>query len=229
MSSSIPIRAVAVHTEAAARSWRPHQRLPPIDYVLVTHAHFDHLHKPSLRAIARMTRRKSGAPPQIIVPRGVHDLIYGLGYREIAELSGGRVRRPGLLGDTRSGTPLGRAHVTRLSPRLRRIRHPLRRTLYLSRRDTAYFGGFREIGNRLRPRGALLPIGAYKPASYRNVHTSPEDAVRAFIDLGAEWMVPMHYGTFRLSHEPMEEPVQLLEQEAIAAGVMDRVHVLEEA
>src|SRR5438874_1981646 len=60
--------------------------LPPIDYVLVTHAHFDHLHKPSLRAIARMTRRKSGAPPQIIVPRGVHDLIYGLGYREIAEL-----------------------------------------------------------------------------------------------------------------------------------------------
>ena len=52
--------------------------LPPIDLVLVTHAHFDHLLKPSLLAIARVTRRKTGAPPQIIVPRGVHDLIYEL-------------------------------------------------------------------------------------------------------------------------------------------------------
>src|SRR5260221_11844989 len=49
--------------------------LPAIDYVLVTPAHFDHLPKPSLRAIARMTRRKSRAPPPIIVPRGAHDLI----------------------------------------------------------------------------------------------------------------------------------------------------------
>jgi L-ascorbate metabolism protein UlaG (beta-lactamase superfamily) len=41
-------------------------------------------------------------------------------------------------------------------------------------------------------------------------------------------MVPMHYGTFRLSHEPMDEPLQLLEQEAVAAGVQDRVLVLKE-
>ena len=44
----------------------------------------------------------------------------------------------------------------------------------------------------------------------------------------SRWMVPMHYGTFRLSHEPIDEPLQLLEREALAAGVKDKVVVLEE-
>jgi L-ascorbate metabolism protein UlaG (beta-lactamase superfamily) len=94
--------------------------------------------------------------------------------------------------------------------------------------DTAYFSGFREIGQRLSPELALLPIGAYNPEQFRNVHTSPADAMRAFLDLNSRWMVPMHYGTFRLSHEPVEEPLQLLAQEAAGAGVKDRVVVLEE-
>jgi L-ascorbate metabolism protein UlaG (beta-lactamase superfamily) len=94
--------------------------------------------------------------------------------------------------------------------------------------DTAYFSGFREIGQRLAPELALLPIGAYNPPSFRNVHTNPADATRAFLDLKSRWMVPMHYGTFQLSHEPMDEPLQLLEQEAKAAGIEDRVLVLQE-
>ena len=94
--------------------------------------------------------------------------------------------------------------------------------------DTAYFSGFREIGRRLSPELALLPIGAYNPPSFRNVHANPSDATRAFLDLQARWMVPMHYGTFRLSHEPIDEPLQLLEREAKAAGVQDRVLILEE-
>lgn len=94
--------------------------------------------------------------------------------------------------------------------------------------DTAYFDGFLEIGQRLHPELALLPIGAYHPPHYRNVHTSPEDALQGFLDLGARWMVPMHYGTFRLSYEPMEEPLERLRVAAAAAGVSDRVLVLEE-
>ena len=86
----------------------------------------------------------------------------------------------------------------------------------------------RDIGQRLRPQVALLPIGAYNPSTFRNVHTDPSDATRAFLDLNARWMVPMHYGTFRLSHEPIEEPLQLLEKEAKAAGIEDRVVVMEE-
>ncbi|HWJ49037.1 MAG TPA: MBL fold metallo-hydrolase, partial [Candidatus Udaeobacter sp.] len=66
------------------------------------------------------------------------------------------------------------------------------------------------------------------PPQFRNVHANPADATRAFLDLKARWMVPMHYGTFRLSHEPVDEPLELLDQEAEAAGVKDRVIVLEE-
>jgi L-ascorbate metabolism protein UlaG (beta-lactamase superfamily) len=94
--------------------------------------------------------------------------------------------------------------------------------------DTAYFNGFKEIGERLAPEVALLPIGAYNPETFRTVHANPEDATRAFLDLHSRWMVPMHYGSFRLSHEPLEEPLQLLEKEAMQAGIQDRVVVLEE-
>src|ERR1035441_3888449 len=58
-----------------------------------------------------------------------------------------------------------------------------------------------EIGRRLSPELALLPIGAYNPPTFRNVHTNPADATHAFLDLKSRWMVPMHYGTFRLSHD----------------------------
>ena len=94
--------------------------------------------------------------------------------------------------------------------------------------DTAYFDGFREIGRRLRPQIALLPIGAYFPDSYRAVHTSPEEAVRGFVEVGAERMVPMHYGTFRLGREPMDEPVKRLVAEAKRLGIKGRINVLEE-
>jgi L-ascorbate metabolism protein UlaG (beta-lactamase superfamily) len=94
--------------------------------------------------------------------------------------------------------------------------------------DTAYFQGFAEIGRRLKPEIALLPIGAYFPDNYRSVHTSPEDALQGFLDLGAEEMVPMHYNTFRLGREPMDEPLPRLMRAAEAADVEERVHPLAE-
>ena len=98
----------------------------------------------------------------------------------------------------------------------------------ITRATRRIFPASARSGSGLAPELALLPIGAYNPPSFRNVHASPADATRAFLDLKARWMVPMHYGTFRLSHEPMDEPLQLLEQEAKAAGIEDRVLVLEE-
>jgi L-ascorbate metabolism protein UlaG (beta-lactamase superfamily) len=94
--------------------------------------------------------------------------------------------------------------------------------------DSAYFGGFAEIGRRLRPEVALLPIGAYFPESYRAVHTSPEEALQAFVDLKAEVMIPMHYGTFRLGREPMDEPLPRLMRAAERAGVDASVVALDE-
>ena len=94
--------------------------------------------------------------------------------------------------------------------------------------DRAFFPGFLEIGERLHPQVAMLPIGAYFPDSYRAVHTSPEEALQAFVDLGAETMIPMHFGTFRLGREPMSEPLPRLEAAAERRGLADRLQPLEE-
>jgi len=203
--------------------------LPPIDLVLVTHAHFDHLHRPSLRAIVQQTVRRRVVSPTIVVPHHVFDLVSDLGFENVVELDWWNSYRHHGLTITHVPSRHWGARILRDSHRgyggyvLRDGRH----SLYHAG-DTAYFSGFREIGQRLAPELALLPIGAYNPPSFRNVHASPADATRAFLDLNSRWMVPMHYGTFRLSHEPLDEPLQLLEQEARAAGIQDRVLVLSE-
>ena len=205
--------------------------LPAIDYVLITHAHFDHLNRPSLRRIAQMTRRLTGRAPTLIIPNHVADVVRFLGFRKVHQLAWW----------DEFHDPEGRLTITHVPARhwgARMIRDTHRgfggyvlrdgnRSIYHAG-DTAYFSGFQEIGRRLKPEIALLPIGAYHPEPYRNVHTSPEDAMQAFLDLGSQWMVPMHYGSFRLSHEPMDEPIQRLKSAAESAGVSERVLVLEE-
>ena len=203
--------------------------LPPIDQVLVTHAHFDHLHRPSLRAIVNHTRRWTGKTPTLVIPHHVFDLVSDLGFENVVELDWWSSYRQGDLTVTHVPSRHWGARIIKDAHRgyggyvLRDSKH----SLYHAG-DTAYFDGFRDIGERLSPEVALLPIGAYNPPQFRNVHTSPGDATRAFLDLNARWMVPMHYGSFRLSHEPIDEPLQLLEYEARQAGIEDRVVVLEE-
>ncbi|HVP49817.1 MAG TPA: MBL fold metallo-hydrolase [Candidatus Bathyarchaeia archaeon] len=203
--------------------------LPPIDAVLVSHAHFDHLHRPSLRNIAAITRRKSGKRPAIIVPRHVKDLVGDLGYSRVIEMDWWQSLQLGGVEITHTPSRHWGARVIRDVHRgfggfvLRSGPH----SVYHAG-DTAYFNGFSEIGARLHPELALLPIGAYYPASFRNVHTSPEDALQAFQDLGARWMVPMHYGTFRLSYEPPGEPVPRLLASARDLGLEKKIVVLEE-
>src|SRR5437763_10640538 len=194
--------------------------LPPIDVVLITHAHFDHLHRPSLRSLVQHTKRSRGSAPTIVVPEHVFDLVSDLGFRDVVELNWWSSYRHRNVTITHVPSRHWGARILRDAHRgyggyvLRDGKH----SVYHAG-DTAYFSGFREIGTRLAPQLALLPIGAYNPPSFRNVHTSPADATRAFVDLNARWMVPMHYGTFRLSHEPMDEPLQLLNDAARHACV----------
>lgn len=203
--------------------------LPPIDAVLVSHAHFDHLHRPSLRTIASLTRRKSGRRPLIVVPHHVRDLVGDLGFSRVVELDWWQRFQLGNLEIVHTPSRHWGARVVQDIDRgyggyvVRSGKH----SVYHAG-DTAYFDGFTEIGARLGPDLALLPIGAYHPASFRNVHTSPEDAIQAFLDLGARWMAPMHYGSFRLSYEPVEEPVPRLMAAARQSGIESKICVLEE-
>lgn len=203
--------------------------LPAIDMVMVSHAHFDHLHRPSLRAIARHTRRLTGRAPLLIVPKHVADLVSDLGYREVIELKWWEEYQHKGLTITHTPSKHWGARIIRDMHRgfggfvVKSAKH----SFYHSG-DTAYFEGFGEIGQRLKPELAMLPIGAYDPPSFRNVHTSPEDAMQAFRDMNARWMAPMHYGTFRLSHEPMDEPLKKLAEQAEKYHLTDRVLVLTE-
>jgi L-ascorbate metabolism protein UlaG (beta-lactamase superfamily) len=205
------------------------EELPPIDLVLLTHAHMDHLDMASLRRVLRATRTLAGRAPEVVVPRGVEDLVESLGFSRVHRLEWWEhIEVQGL---TVTMTPC-RHWGARMFRDIHRgyggyVVEGGGQSVYHSG-DTAYFEGFREIGRRLKPEVALLPIGAYFPDSYRSVHTSPEEAVRGFVELGAEQMVPMHYGTFPLGREPMDEPLQRLEAEAVRLGIKERVKVLEE-
>jgi L-ascorbate metabolism protein UlaG (beta-lactamase superfamily) len=95
--------------------------------------------------------------------------------------------------------------------------------------DTAYGPHFKNIAKKFPNIDvAILPIGAYEPRwMMHENHVSPEEALQAFIDLGARVMIPMHYGTFKLSREPMDAPPRALLAAAQNASVANKIHILE--
>jgi L-ascorbate metabolism protein UlaG (beta-lactamase superfamily) len=203
--------------------------LPAIDVLLLTHAHMDHLNLPSLSAVVRNNRRLGAPPPVIIVPNGVADLVEALGFREVRPLECWHSAMVGEL--TITATPARHWGARYFNDTWRGYGGYVIATGTLSVYhcgDSAWFPGFEDIGRRLHPDIALLPIGAYFPDNFRSVHTSPEDAWRAYEVLGSRTFIPMHYGTFRLSLEPMDEPPKRLMTSARKAGREAEVLLLEE-
>jgi L-ascorbate metabolism protein UlaG (beta-lactamase superfamily) len=195
--------------------------LPAIDLVLVSHAHFDHLDKRSLRAVA------SDQP--IVVPEHVGGLVHGLGFNRVHELKRWESMELGSLRITLTPAQHWGARV--LHDKHRGfggfLIEYMGRTLYHCG-DSAWFEGFREIGERSSIDIALLPIGAYDAPTGRDVHMNPEEALRAFQDLKAGLMIPMHYGTFRLGFEPLMEPPDRLLSHARNLGIDHRIRILRE-
>jgi len=197
------------------------QDLPRIDLVLLTHAHFDHFHKPTLR---RLPQPKIG-----VMPRGVGDLAQNLGFTRIIELDWWESFSQNDWKVTFTPSRHWGARTLRDSHRGYGgfvLEHQGRKIYHAG--DSAYFDGFKEIGRRLAPEIALLPIGAYHPASFRRVHMGPDEAVKAFRDLRARCLVPMHYGTFKLSFEDLNEPPRWLVEIAIKENLMHKVRMLDE-
>jgi L-ascorbate metabolism protein UlaG (beta-lactamase superfamily) len=198
----------------------PRGGLPELDLVLVSHGHLDHLDLPTHRRIAS---RRTVA----LVAENLGDLVERCGYDDVVEMPWGREYR------------FGGVRVTALE-----VNHWGRRGLLPDRRgytgfliegesgsvffpgDTAYTPLFREYGERFRIDVALLPIGAYDPPSFRRVHMNPEDAWQAFVDLRARWLVPIHWGTFVLSYERVDEPPRWIGELAAGAGLAERLALL---
>jgi len=195
--------------------------LPEIDIVLVTHAHFDHLDRRTLRKVA------SDQP--IVVPIGVGNLVHDLGFHIVHELDCWQKVKLGSI--EVSLTPCyhwGARFLADLHRGFGGFAIAAEGRTIFHCGDSAFFPGFREIGERYKIDIALLPIGAYDAPTGREVHMNPEEAVRAFIELKAKKLVPMHYGTFRLGYEPMEEPPQRLLASARTHGIEENVLVMTE-
>jgi N-acyl-phosphatidylethanolamine-hydrolysing phospholipase D len=201
--------------------------LPPIDLVVQSHDHYDHLDDATVR---RLAARCPDAP--WLTPLGVGGFVRTRGVRLVRELD--------WWGDTTIGplavtaTPAQHFSGRSFSQRDRTLwcGWALRaggRAVWFAG-DTAYHPDFGAIGARVGPFDAvLMPVGAYEPRWFmRTVHMNPEDAVSAFLDLRSGWggvetrtvVVPMHWGTFRLTDEPLDEPPVRTAAAWAAAGLV---------
>jgi len=197
------------------------EHLPPIDLVLLTHAHFDHFHKPTLR---RLPRPKIG-----VMPWGMGDLARNLGFSRIVELDWWESFSHGDWKVTLTPSKHWGARILRDNHRGYGgfvLEHQGRRLYHAG--DSAYFDGFKEIGKTCRPEIALLPIGACHPESFRHVHMGPDEALKVFKELRAKQLVPMHYGSFKLGFEEVDEPAEWLMNMAEKQKLTNRVTFMEE-
>ena len=183
--------------------------LPAISVVLLSHNHYDHC---DLRTLRRLGRRFD---PIVLTPLGNAALVRSAGIRRVEELDWWRDARTSPLPVTL--TPAHHFSARGLRDRNRALWGGFLltagpRRLYFAG-DTAYAPFFTEIRQRLGPIDlALLPIGAYEPRWFmRSVHMNPEEAVQAHLELEAADSIGMHFGTFQLTTEGIDEPERALD------------------
>jgi len=201
----------------------PIDALPAVDFVLLSHDHYDHADVQSVKQLA-------ARGTVFVVPLGLGEWIRRLGGKAIELGWWQEVERHGV---RIQAVPA--QHFSGRSPGdfARRlwagwvVTGPTRRFYHAG--DTGYSPDFATIGERLGPIDlAVVPIGAYAPASVnRFIHTTPEEALRVGLDVRARYIVAMHFGTFDLADEPVDEPPQRFRAEAERLGLApDRAWIL---
>jgi len=185
--------------------------LPPISAVLLSHNHYDHCDLRTLRSIAERF------DPVVITPLGNGPLVRSAGIRQVEELDWWQetTRLPQL--------PITLTPAHHFSARTPFDRNRALwggfmlvvegRRLYFAG-DTAYAPVFPDIRRRLGPIDlAILPIGAYEPRWFmKSVHMNPAEAVQVHLELEASESIGMHFGTFQLTAEGIDEPLRALEE-----------------
>ena len=202
-------------------------QLPHIDVVLISHSHYDHLDESSVRALAA----QPGGAPLFLVPMGLKAWMAGVGVAGAVELDWWQSHRVG-------GCEFFLTPVQHWSARGAFDRNE---TLWggwaifgpdfqwYFAGDTGYSDDFRETRRHFAARQAqggfdlaLIPIGAYEPRWFmRKQHVNPEEAVRIHLDVAARRSIGVHWGTFELTDEPLDQPPRDLAQARKDHGLAD--------
>lgn len=193
------------------------EALPPIDFVLISHDHYDHL---DLDTLVRLAERSPDT--RFLVPLGNAALLRAAGIANVSEHDWGDVVRiAGVRVHCLPSQHWSRRGVADLRARLWAAWAVIgaERRVYFTG-DAGYSRDFADAGAALGPFDlAIVPIGAYLPvAMMKPWHLDPEEAVRAGRDLRARQLLPIHFGTFDLSDEPLDEPPRRFRAAAEAAG-----------
>ncbi len=198
--------------------------LPPIDAVVISHDHYDHLDEGTVRRLALEHRAT------FFVPLGLRAWLADRGVREVVELDWWQ--EASFAGLTFVCTPAQHSSGRGLLDQNRTLWSSWvvigagRRLFFAG--DTGYDPGLAAVGRVLGPFDlAVIPVGGYSawPGGHPN-HVSPEEAVQLFRDLRGRRLVPMHWGTFDMNREPFREPPERLLREAERHGLRARVSVL---
>ena len=219
--------------------------LPHIDVVLISHNHYDHLDKESVSQL----NRQLGGPPLFLVPLGIKPWMANLGITNVRELDwwqhadvsgltlhfvpvqhwsargltdrfqtlwGGWMVRTASAAATATAVATAATVSTATPPSI-----TTKPFSFFFAGDTGYSKDFIDIQRRFDTVDlALLPIGAYAPRWFmRNQHIDPSEAVRIHQDLHARQSIAIHWGTFELTDEPLDEPPKALASARQAAGV----------
>ncbi|MEZ4819176.1 MAG: MBL fold metallo-hydrolase [Bdellovibrionota bacterium] len=190
----------------------PIAKLPHIDYILISHDHYDHLDGPSLKALIQ---KQQDQQPHFLVPLGYKKWLQKRGATRVTEMDWWETFTEGAF--SFHNTP---------------VQHWTRRTLLDHNRrlwsgwaiettdfkfyftgDSGYTDWFKKIGEKLGPFDvSAIPIGAYNPRWFmKNAHMDVAEAIETHKDLGSRFSIGIHWGTFILTDEPLREPPQMLQ------------------
>ena len=203
------------------------EALPPIDIVVISHDHYDALDE---QTIVKLHEREGGQETIFFVPLGLKSWFEDLGIERVVEL------------DWWEEYAEEDLRITAVP-----VQHWSKRSLFSANKtlwagwviqannfrfffvgDSGYTPHFKEIGEKLGPFDlAAIPIGAYAPRWFmRPHHISPEEAVQVHLDVGSKKSVAIHWGTFILSDEPLDEPPKKLEKAKKEKGLSDEEFVV---
>jgi len=197
--------------------------LPKPDYILISHAHYDHLDLRTLRHIDRDTT--------IVVQENTYKVVKRLGFENVIELKHFEIFEDDNLKVL--SLPVqhnkGRSFIYP-NTETGSYHFQLKGISFYFAGDTAYFDRFKEYGKNFDIDIAFLPIGGFKPSLLlRHLHMNPEEAVKAFQDLRAKFVIPIHFGTFHTikSFVYKERALERFKHELAKKSLIEKALIIE--